>query len=88
MPVIPPPTQILVDIFTQLRNAGDGSPELDSLTTYMAFMRNATMNTVNRLLSLLKSNNDSLLLTLGSLAEYAPKEVSGCNFTFANSTSI
>ena len=70
-------SQILVDIYSQLRRAGGESPELTSLTTYLAFLRNATMHTVDRLHALVESNNDSLLLVLGSLAEFAPKEVSG-----------
>ena len=36
------------------------------------------MHTVERLHALVESNNDSLLLVLGSLAEFAPKEVSSC----------
>ena len=42
------------------------------------------MHTVDRLHALVESNNDSLLLVLGSLAEFAPKDVSGCNFTSYN----
>lgn len=67
--------KILVDIYSQLRRAGGESTELTSLTTYLAFLRNATMHTVERLHALVESNNDSLLLVLGSLAEFAPKEV-------------
>ena len=70
--------QILVDIYSQLRHTGRESPELTSLTTYLAFLRNATMHTVDRLHALVESNNDSLLLVLGSLAEFAPKDVSSC----------
>ena len=36
------------------------------------------MHTVDRLHALVESNNDSLLLVLGSLAEFAPKDVSSC----------
>ena len=36
------------------------------------------MHTVDRLHALVESNNDSLLLVLGSLAEFAPEEVSSC----------
>ena len=69
--------QVLVDIYSQLRRDGGESPELTSLTTYLAFLRNATMHTIERLHALVEGNSDSLLLVLGSLAEFAPKDVSG-----------
>ena len=77
----PPPLQTLVDIFSHMRHAGGESPELTSLITYLAFLRNANRDTADRLHSLVKDNNDPLLLTLGSLAEYAPKDVSASSTT-------
>ena len=77
----PPPVQTLVDIFSHMRRAGGESPELTSLVTYLAFLKNANEDTADRLHSLVKDNNDPLLLTLGSLAEYAPKDVSGSSTT-------
>ena len=70
------PMQILVDIYSQLRLDGGESLELTSLATYRAFLRNATMRTVERLHALVEGSSDSLLLVLGSLAEFAPKDVS------------
>ena len=77
----PPPLQTLVDIFSHMRRAGGESPELTSLITYLAFLKNANRDTADRLHSLVKDNNDPLLLTLGSLAEYAPKDVSASSAT-------
>ena len=86
-----PCPQILVDIYSQLRAGGD-SLELTSLTTYLAFLRNATMHTVDRLHALVESNSESLLLVLGSLAEFAPEDVSSYIFTIIvimlNSTRV
>ena len=70
-----------MDIFSHMRRAGGESPELTSLITYLAFLRNASNDTADRLHSLVKDNNDSLLLTLGSLAKYAPKDVSASSTT-------
>ena len=69
-----------MDIYSQLRRDGGESPELTSLTTYLAFLRNATMHTIDRLHALVESNSDSLLLVLGSLAEFAPEDVSSYFF--------
>ena len=64
-----------------MSHAGGDSPELTSLVTYLAFLRNANKDTANRLHSLVKDDSDPLLLTLGSLAEYAPVDVSGGSTT-------
>lgn len=70
-----------MDIFTHMRRAGGESPELTSLVTYLAFLRNANKDTADRLHSLVKDDSDPLLLTLGSLAEYASEDVSDSSTT-------
>ena len=50
--------------------------ERNALQTYLAFLRNASLDTAKRLDKLAKKNNDPLLLVLGSLAQFADEEVS------------
>ena len=50
--------------------------EKNTLMTYLAFLRNATKDTVETLDSLAKDNRDPLLLVMGSIAEFASDDVS------------
>ena len=50
--------------------------EKNTLMTYLAFLCNATKDTVETLDSLAKDNRDPLLLVMGSIAEFASDDVS------------
>ena len=53
----------------------DLDDEKSALQTYLAFLKNANMMTVERLDNLVKDNTDPLLLVLGSMAEFTTEKV-------------
>ena len=64
-----------MEAFDHLHKEGGGD-EKEALLTYLAFMKGATVETVDKLFTMVTDNKDPLLLVLGSLAEFTSKQVS------------
>ena len=63
-----------MEAFDHLHREGGGD-EKEALLTYLAFMKGATVKTVDKLFTMVTDNKDPVLLVLGSLAEFTSKQV-------------
>jgi hypothetical protein len=66
--------KVLLEAFERLHREGEGD-EKESLLTYLAFLKDATVETVDKLFSMVTDDRDPLLLVLGSLAEFTSEPV-------------